>query len=107
MCESLLTLDIGDDEKVRVWDVSTRRRTQMLDDHARRWGQITCLVWLDSFGRLEDGQRVLAFGTGRGLLVIYRQTREDVCFALTHFLSLIVSAGPNDRASNDPRFRYQ
>lgn len=65
----------GDDETVRIWEVSTKKSLQILEDPGRRWGQITCLTWLDNWG--ADDLNPIAFGTGRGLMVIYRRTRID------------------------------
>jgi hypothetical protein len=65
----------GDDETVRVWEVSTQKSLQILEDPGRRWGQITCLTWLDNWA--TDDLNRIAFGTGRGLMVIYRRSRID------------------------------
>lgn len=67
----------GDDEIVRVWDMSTKKQKQYIQDHGRRWGQITCLAWLMGI-ETKDGLMPLSFGTGHGLMVIYRQMRENV-----------------------------
>jgi len=65
----------GDDETVHVWEVTTKKSLHVLEDPGRRWGQITCLTWLDSWG--ADDLKPIAFGTGRGLIVIYRSSRID------------------------------
>ena len=71
-------ISLGDDEKVLIWDVVTRKRKYLLEDSGRRWGQITCLSWLGSGGRQDNGLAILCFGTARGLVVIYRQSQTDV-----------------------------
>lgn len=65
----------GDDETVRVWEVSTKKSLQILEDPGRRWGQITCLTWLDNWE--ADDLNPIAFGTGRGLMVIFRWSRIE------------------------------
>jgi WD40 repeat protein len=65
----------GDDETVRIWEISTKKCLQILEDPGRRWGQITCLTWLGNWG--NDDLKPIAFGTGRGLVVIYRRSRID------------------------------
>jgi hypothetical protein len=60
---------------VRIWEISTKKCLQILEDPGRRWGQITCLTWLTNWG--NDDLKPIAFGTGRGLVVIYRRSRID------------------------------
>jgi WD40 repeat protein len=69
----------GDDETVRIWEISTKKCLHVLEDPGRRWGQITSLTWLDNWG--NDDLKPIAFGTGRGLIVIYRCPRIDVSIA--------------------------
>ena len=69
----------GDDQTVRVWEISTKKCLHVLEDPGRRWGQITCLTWLGNWG--NDDLKPIAFGTGRGLMVIYRCLRIDVSVA--------------------------
>ena len=70
---------VGDDETVRVWEISTKKCVHVLEDPGRRWGQITCLTWLGNWG--NDDLKPIAFGTGRGLMVIYRRPRINVSVA--------------------------
>jgi WD40 repeat protein len=70
-------ISLGDDEKVLIWDVATRKRKYLLEDSVHRWGQITCLSWLGD-SRQNNGLAILGFGTARGLVVIYRQSRTEV-----------------------------
>jgi len=63
---------IGDNEKIFVWEVTTQKHKHLLEDSGRRWGQITFLSWLANRCRQDNGLAVLAFGTARGLVVIYR-----------------------------------
>lgn len=75
---------VGDDEAVRIWEISTKKCLDILEDPGKRWGQITCLTWLGSPG--NDELKPIAFGTGRGLVVIYRRPRVDVGL-FQHFLN--------------------
>ncbi|KDR79751.1 hypothetical protein GALMADRAFT_136362 [Galerina marginata CBS 339.88] len=65
----------GDDEIVRIWEITTKKCLHILEDPGKRWGQITCLAWLSNLG--TDDLKPIAFGTGRGLIVIYRRSRVD------------------------------
>ena len=72
---------------VRVWEISTKKCLQILEDSGRRWGQFTCLTWLGNWG--NDDLKPIAFGTGRGLIVIYRRPRIDVSVAWKLWLVFI------------------
>ncbi|KDR64841.1 hypothetical protein GALMADRAFT_149249 [Galerina marginata CBS 339.88] len=63
----------GDDEKLRVWDISRKQVHQVIGDDLERWGQITCILWLAGF---SDHGDALCFGTGRGLVLIYQKTKD-------------------------------
>jgi hypothetical protein len=67
---------IGDDEAVRIWDISTKKCKEVLEDPGQRWGQITCLAWLG--GKAKEDMQHLAFGTGRGFLIIFCRNRTNV-----------------------------
>lgn len=67
---------LGDDEKVLIWDVAARKRKHTIEDSGHRWGQITCLSWLEN--RQDNELAVLAFGTARGYIVMYKQSRTEV-----------------------------
>jgi hypothetical protein len=71
---------LGDDEKVLIWDVAARKRKHTIEDSGHRWGQITCLSWLEN--RQDNELAVLAFGTARGYIVMFKQSRTEVgsCF---------------------------
>ncbi|KIM35109.1 hypothetical protein M413DRAFT_14714 [Hebeloma cylindrosporum] len=60
----------GDDQKVRVWDISCKQIYQVIGDDLERWGQITCVLWLTT---TSD---TICFGTARGLVLIYQRTKE-------------------------------
>jgi WD40 repeat protein len=70
-------LAAGDDETVRIWELSTKSCLQVLEDHGKRWGQITCLSWLSGHNDTSL-LNAIAFGTSRGLIVIYRRLRMEV-----------------------------
>ena len=72
----LIKLVAGDDETVRIWELPTKSCLQVLEDHGKRWGQITCLAWLG--GHNDTSLSPIIFGTARGLLVIYRRPRIGV-----------------------------
>ncbi|KDR65035.1 hypothetical protein GALMADRAFT_149048 [Galerina marginata CBS 339.88] len=50
----------GDDEKLRVWDISRKQVHQVIGDDLERWGQITCILWLAGF---SDHGDALCFGS--------------------------------------------
>lgn len=70
---------IADDEKVRIWDVERKKPYQVICDELERWGQITCIQWLNGF---FENSLAICFGTGRGLFLIYQQTKDAVGFFL-------------------------
>jgi len=67
--------DVGDDEKLHIWDIDKKRSHQVISDELERWGQVTCVKWLPS---ISNSGEVLCFGTGRGLVLIYHQLKEAV-----------------------------
>lgn len=67
----------GDDEVVRIWVLKTKKCRQVLQDHGGRWGQITSLKWIPTDTGVAGG--TLCFGTGRGILLVYRWGRTGVC----------------------------
>jgi len=66
----------GDDEAVRIWDLSSKAKPHVLQDRLQRWGQITCLKWILA-GSSENGE-LICFGTGRGLIIIYQRSKDLV-----------------------------
>lgn len=67
---------VGDDEKLRIWDIDGKRSHQVISDELERWGQVTCVKWLPG---ISNSGEVLCFGTGRGLVLIYHRLKEAVC----------------------------
>jgi WD40 repeat protein len=67
----------GDDETVRIWDLTTKTCREVLFDHGGRWGQITSLKW-DAM-EARDAGTTLYFGTGRGMFLVYRLSNTSVC----------------------------
>ncbi|KDR76662.1 hypothetical protein GALMADRAFT_139563 [Galerina marginata CBS 339.88] len=65
----------GDDETVKIWDLVTYERRATLADKARKWGQITCLLWIGLDNHIS-GSDLLCFGTGRGRMVLYKRQRK-------------------------------
>ncbi|KAK7056807.1 hypothetical protein VNI00_002524 [Paramarasmius palmivorus] len=67
----------GDDEMVRIWQIDTATCVQELQATPRNiseqygWGQVTSLLWT-----FKDGE-VLCVGTARGLVVMYKQSRDS------------------------------
>lgn len=72
-----MILAAGDNQTVRIWELSTKSCLQVLEDHGKRWGQITCLSWLSGHND-SSLLNAIAFGTARGLIVIYRCLRMGV-----------------------------
>jgi WD40 repeat protein len=79
-----MILVAGDDETVRIWELSTKNCLQVLEDHGKRWGQITCLAWLG--GHSDTDLNPIAFGTARSLIVIYRRPRVGVSLNGYHWV---------------------
>ena len=69
---TVLTASKGDDEILLVWNVEAKGSYQVISDHLGRWGQITCIKWL------SDNRTDICFGTGRGLVLVYQQTKDMV-----------------------------
>jgi len=67
---------LGDDEAVRIWILETYQCFQAIHDSGGKWGQITCVKWLPA--EAAGAGDTLCFGTGRGLLLIYRQSKNVV-----------------------------
>ena len=65
----------GDNGTTQIWALCINMCSQVLQDYCSRWGQITCIKWL---GCDTDAVKNLCFGTGRGLILIYQQTRAGV-----------------------------
>ncbi|KAF9000895.1 WD40-repeat-containing domain protein [Cyathus striatus] len=61
----------GDDETVHIWDLEKKTCQQAIEDHCSRWGQITAIKW---FPGSTTGDTTFAFGTGQGLVLVYRQS---------------------------------
>lgn len=57
----------SEDQSTKIWDLRTRKCVQTL--RGRTWGQITCLQWLGVTA-------ALSFGTGRGLIAIYKPDEQ-------------------------------
>jgi WD40 repeat protein len=74
---SMLLASGGDDETIRLWDLTTKTCREVLFDHGGRWGQITSLKW-DAM-EAQDAGTTLYFGTGRGLFLVYRHSNTLVC----------------------------
>ena len=72
----LIKLVAGDDETVWIWELSTKSCVQVLEDHGKRWGQITCLALLGRHNNTSLSP--IIFGTACGLLVIYCHPRIGV-----------------------------
>lgn len=89
-----LTVDVGDDEEVRIWDMDKLSRYQTLIDPACQWGQITAVTFvkLDSNAIGSNGLEWLCFGTGRGQCLIYRKSRKAVSISCTGIRCRILSA---------------
>ena len=64
----------GDDEVVRVWDVSYFQTIQLITDRNRRWGQITCVKFINP----DTASDWMCFGTGRGRFLVYRRHKKSV-----------------------------
>jgi WD40 repeat protein len=72
-------MTLGDDEVVRIWTLETYRCLQIICDSGERWGQITCVKWLSAGAGVAC--ETLCIGTGRGLILLYRQSKNGVCIA--------------------------
>ena len=72
-----MVMMLGDDEVVRIWTLKTYRCLQTIRDSGEKWGQITCVKWLSAGVAGET----LCIGTGRGLILLYRESKDGVCVA--------------------------
>ena len=63
----------GDDQAVRVWHVSSLQCAQIIEDRNCRWGQITCLKFINF-----DAGDWMCFGTGQGRFLVYCRPRRSV-----------------------------
>ncbi|PPQ97700.1 hypothetical protein CVT26_001883 [Gymnopilus dilepis] len=90
----------GDDEQVRIWDITAFRQCQNLMNSQGRWGQITCL----NFINFENSLAVdwLCFGTGRGIISIYRKSRRAAEFVEAWSLSVFSAGDSVEAFSFDP-----
>jgi hypothetical protein len=59
------------------------RKIQMIHDNGGKWGQITCIKWLASEAGVTG--ETLCFGTGRGMVSVYCQSRFGVSIPLISF----------------------
>ena len=66
----------GDDEEVRIWDLKTYQRFQILANNSRQWGQITTIKFINR--DVHTGMEWLCFGTGRGQFLVYHRSRRSV-----------------------------
>ena len=71
----------GDDEEVRIWEVTEFQHFQTLIDNNQRWGQITTIKFINR----DTGMEWICFGTGRGHLLVYHRGRKSVS-ELTFYL---------------------
>ncbi|KAF8886712.1 WD40-repeat-containing domain protein [Gymnopilus junonius] len=68
----------GDDQSLRIWDITKSSAHQVLSDPMECWRQVTCIKWLS--GMSSDHGNVIAFGTGRGLALVYQRAKEAELF---------------------------
>ena len=68
----------GDDEQVRIWEMTAYQHFQTLVDDNQRWGQITVIKFINC-DATHNGMEHLCFGTGRGHVLVYHRGRKSVC----------------------------
>lgn len=70
-----MSVPVGSDEVVKVWDLKNLALTRILRDKHHRWGQITALKWTQD---AVDDMYLLLIGTARGRLAIYSWASREV-----------------------------
>lgn len=79
----------GDDESVHIWGIDEGKNIAVLSDRLERWGQITCLKWLE--GIAQPKGYTLCFGTGRGYILFYEKVKDSVSDNMLFLLSASLS----------------
>ena len=80
---------VGDDEVVRIWDIEGRHMHQELRDREDRWGQVTCFNWLLEGITDRGNGNIVAFGTGRGIVLVYQKAKDRVRTTTLYWLCLL------------------
>ncbi|KAF5328350.1 hypothetical protein D9619_013347 [Psilocybe cf. subviscida] len=68
----------GDNKSVHIWDIEEGKNIAVLSDRLERWGQITCVKWLE--GVAQPRGYTLCFGTGRGFILFYEKVKDSDLF---------------------------
>ncbi|PPQ96516.1 hypothetical protein CVT26_010432 [Gymnopilus dilepis] len=90
----------GDDEEVRIWDIKRLRLCQRLMDSAGRWGQVTCVQFVNV--EVHSNTDWLCLGTGRGMLAMYRKSRRAAEFAEAWSLQVFTAGDSVEAFAYDP-----
>lgn len=72
-----MTVLTGDNESVHIWSIEEGKSIAVLSDRLGRWGQITCMKWVEGVAQARG--YTLCFGTGRGYVLFYDKVKDSVC----------------------------
>ncbi|KAK0488173.1 WD40-repeat-containing domain protein [Armillaria luteobubalina] len=93
----------GDDaELIHIYDTHTGKTVQVIENTGESWGQISSIAWLPSLNRTSKSL-ALSFGTGRGLVAIYKRAKNSRKFQEAFRLSPFPSSDIVETLSYDPR----
>jgi hypothetical protein len=79
----------GHNESVHIWGIDKGKNITVLSDCLERWGHVTCMKWLE--GVTQSKGYTLCFGTGCGLLVVYKKAKDSVRGGMLFLLSTSLS----------------
>lgn len=94
----------GDDESVHIWGIDEGKNITVLSDCLERWGQITCVKWLE--GVAQPKGYTLCFGTGRGFILFYEKVKDSVCGIMLFPLSQLIKTGDRIHSESSPAGRF-
>ncbi|KAK0505491.1 WD40-repeat-containing domain protein [Armillaria luteobubalina] len=92
----------GDDaELIHIYDTHTGKTAQVIENTGESWGQISSIAWLPSLNQTSKSL-ALSFGTGRGLVAIYKRAKNSRKFQEAFCLSPFPSSDIVETLSYDP-----
>ncbi|KAK0482919.1 WD40-repeat-containing domain protein [Armillaria luteobubalina] len=89
-------------ELIHIYDTHTGKTVHVIENPGESWGQISSITWLPSLNRTSKSL-ALSFGTGRGLVAIYKRAKNSCKFQEAFRLSPFPSSDIVEMLSYDPR----